>query len=292
MTKGTDKTTVYTPRRRKSGEEPHRVLPRGMLTGFALVVLASVIWYAYPHKRAQYQTLDIPVITADNAPYKFKPDDPGGMDIRHRDSTVFDPLENKSPDKVEKLAPPAEKPMSRDKAVALARAQDKLPAPAPKTGMEVKTLPDGTEKIVTAPAHKAAPVPAHVEKTPAVKTVKKPAAKAVATPAAKPAPVKTAKETVKKAVAPITPGVAATANGVYIQLGSFRDISAAYREWTKLQKKYPQYLSHLTLRTQRVDLGAKGVYNRLQAGRVSRADAKKICAALKASHSAGCIIVP
>jgi hypothetical protein len=45
------------------------------------------------------------------------------------------------------------------------------------------------------------------------------------------------------------------------------------------------------MRTERVDLGGKGVFNRLQAGRLAEKDAKKLCDALKAAGTSGCIVV-
>ncbi|MBI1215389.1 MAG: hypothetical protein GC185_06185 [Alphaproteobacteria bacterium] len=298
MTQAKDDTSLGTLYARgRPPQEPKRVLPRGMLTFIALAGFAAVIWYAYPREHKAYQDVDIPVITADNTPYKFKPEDPGGMDIRHQDSTVFDPLENKSPDTVEKLRPPAEQPMSKDKAVELARAQD-TPAVEDKParldlGMQMKTLPDGTEKIVTAPEVKpvtATPAHAVSAKRAPPQVIHNAPVKTAAAPIPKPAPVKTAAAD-KTAAAAIKPDATETASGVYIQLGAFRELSAARREWSALQKKFPQYFSNLTMRTERVDLGAKGVYNRLQAGRLSREDAKKICEAMKSVHSAGCIIV-
>lgn len=269
--------------------EPRRVLPKGTLVGLALSLLCLVIWYAYPPKKADVPTADVPVITADKTPYKFKPQDPGGMEVRHQDSTVFDPLENKSPDTVEKLSPQAEQPMNKDKAVAIARAQDKAPVvhTAKTADTRVKTLPDGTEKIITGPAIVSAdragrsvapPRIIHPQGAPV-------AVPAPAQPQEKQASVqKTAPEVAKTAAKTALPA----ASGIYVQLGAFRDEASAKTAWSALLKKYPAALKGLTMNTQRVDLGAKGVLHRLQAGRVTSKDAaQKICAALKT----GCIVV-
>jgi cell division protein FtsN len=281
--------------------EPRRVLPRGALTVMALSVFAVVIWYAYPQNRKAAQEGDVPVITADNAPYRFKPEDPGGMEVRHQDSTVFDPLENKALDKVEKLRPPAEQPMSKDKAVEIVKSQEK-PAADDKPArldlrMQMKTLPDGTEKIITGPSIKTgAAMPKHAVAPPKVfhpaQDAPAPAPKPAV--AANPAPEAKTEAKTKTAAMPlpaVQTSVAATAGGVYVQLGAFRELSAARGEWAKLQKKYPQYFSGLTMRTERVDLGGKGVFNRLQAGRLAEKDAKKLCDALKAAGTSGCIVV-
>jgi hypothetical protein len=78
---------------------------------------------------------------------------------------------------------------------------------------------------------------------------------------------------------------------VYIQLGSYRNTAGASEDWNRLKKKHPGLLGSLEMRTQRVDLGSKGVFNRLQAGTVSETKAKEICETLKSSNPGGCMVV-
>lgn len=52
----------------------------------AIVTLGAVIFFTYP---GEDEVETIPVIQADARPFKIVPDDPGGMQIPHRDSTVF-----------------------------------------------------------------------------------------------------------------------------------------------------------------------------------------------------------
>src|SRR5262245_27712097 len=79
--------------RTRTSMRPKRVLPQGVLTAVALVVFAGVLWYAYPRGAEKYSDMDVPVVKADTSPVKTVPADPGGMEVRHQDSTVFDPLQ-------------------------------------------------------------------------------------------------------------------------------------------------------------------------------------------------------
>ena|SRR3990172_4742561 len=97
-------------------------------------------------------------------------------------------------------------------------------------------------------------------------------------------------EPVKEASKPVSP-VAASGGQIYIQLGSYREIKGAGADWGKLQKKYPELLGKLTMRTEKADLPAKGIYYRLQAGTLSEERAREICDVLKKAGSGGCILV-
>lgn len=262
---------------RRPPETPERVLPKGGLTIVALLAFASIIWYAYPEGEEKYANMDVPVVVAQKDAYKFTPDDPGGMEVRHQDSTVFDPLEKKSTKTVEKLMPTPEEPVNKAE-VLKAEAATKL---EPKLDMQIEKLDTGAEKIIA--------------KTEAVKTQ---TTEAVTKPVAKPVVEKTAVAKPveeKPAEKPATLAAAAKAetNGktVYIQLGSYRNTAGASEDWNRLKKKHPALLGSLEMRTQRVDLGSKGVFNRLQAGKVSEAKAKEICETLKSSNPGGCIVV-
>jgi hypothetical protein len=85
-------------------------------------------------------------------------------------------------------------------------------------------------------------------------------------------------------------GSAIKPGSTYIQLASIGSESAAPKEWAKLQKAHSS-LAGLEYRVQRADLGAKGVFYRIQAGPMSKDSAKGVCASIKASKPGGCIIV-
>ncbi len=333
--------------RMKPSTPTRRVLPRGMLTFTTIFAFAAIVWYAYPRGQERYSDIDIPVIQADKAVYKFKPDDPGGMEVLHQDSTVFNPLEKKSADTVDKVRPQPEEPMVKPQS-SKASPIDKAPQ-----NLGLQAVPH-TEKIISAPEEKPTPVvkkeevkpaekpaaqaakpatapakpvqaaktetpkpaaikiasaePSKGEAVPAIESVKSepltpltaPAsapAKPVATPAAtkvvaapaKPAATAAAKTIAAKPAAAPAKSAVSNPAGVFVQFGAFHDNKGAHEEWTSLQKKFPDLLKNLTMRTS-VNIGPKGELTRLQAGRMTEARAKEICDKLKAGK-AGCMIV-
>ncbi len=271
--------------------ENERVLPRGLLATIVIVAFAGILWYAYPESSDNYDAADVPVIKADTAAYKFTPDDPGGMEVRHQDSTVFNPLVKKPTDSVERLLPKPEEPLNKQDAI---QAGDTAPAlkKAEKAGLNLEPAPEdggaGAEKVVDTTAPKSPTLTelatAKTQDTPPAKTDEKTAEKPAET---KPAEKEEAKATPKAEDKKET--ATTTASGFYMQLGAFRDTAKVDAEWSKLQKKFPSSLEGLSKRIEKADLGAKGTWYRLHAGPVAESKARAICASLKAD-GAGCIV--
>lgn len=271
--------------RMRTPPEPRRLLPKGVLTGITLFAFTAIIWYAYPRGQEKFSGLDIPTISADKSVYKFKPENPGGMEVPHQDSTVFDPIDNRSADaaRVEKLGAPPEEPVDKDAAISTAPIDKKME----KLNLESQlTTPvsEDTEKVIA---------PVAEEEAPAV-TEEKPAAVKETKPAEKPKAAKVEKTETKPAAKPVEKPAAAVApaagGGNFIQLGSYKDIAAAKADWAVLQRKFPQTLGKMKMRTQRVDIPGKGTFNRLQAGASSPARAAEVCKLLKGSGTS-CIVV-
>jgi hypothetical protein len=258
--------------RTRQAPEPKRMFPPGLLTIAAVAVLGGIIWYAYPRGAEKYASVDIPVVKADTSPIKAEPIDPGGMEVRHQDSTVFDPLEKKAGTEVEKLQPKPEEPL--DKAEVIKDITAVAPQMASKDmDLQMKEAGDSPEKTAAKTDEKVAEVkPAAVKAVEAEKHAVVPAAMAAA------------KETPKvKIIAP--------AGHSYIQLGAYRDTAGAKKDWEKLGKKYPDLLGSLTMKTQKVNVPGKGLFYRLQAGKVTEVAAKDICDTIRKSHTGGCILV-
>jgi hypothetical protein len=349
--------------RMKPSTPPRRVLPKGALTFTTLFAFVAILWYAYPRGQERYSDIDIPVITADKAVYKFKPDDPGGMEVLHQDSTVFDPLEKKSDDTVQKVRPKPEEPMVKPEAAKSAPI-DKTPHE-----LELKEVSHGSEKIISAPEPapvkkeepkveaKAAPVaikPVETAKTEAKSALLK--TEATKTAATKPSTAKTqiaktdplkgeavpaiesvnaepldapfadkpvlqtaaalnaaksdtklmaapteakpviAKVETKPVAAPVKaeakpavkPAVSPSSN-VTVQFGAYRENKGAQEQWHVLQKKFPELMKGLVMRTT-IASGKKGALTHLQAGNIPMARAKEICSKLEAGKEA-CMIV-
>jgi cell division protein FtsN len=312
--------------RMKPGVEPRRVLPKGLLTVVTLLSFIAIIWYAYPTGQEKFAGKDIPLIAADKTAYKFKPEDPGGMEVPHQDSTVFAPLEKGGEKTVEKLRPAPEEPMDKD---ALIQPMKKPPidtAPKALALTPLQEVPEKVEALVSPPQSqletpKPQPKPDTAKPDTAKKDDKKtdakPEVKAEAKPAVKPEMAKT--ETAKPAapkpaqkaetkpsvvavetqpLAPLAPATPApqVANtppakgGVYIQLGAYRDLAGAKDDWVQLQKKYTE-LKGLSMHTEVVKIAGKGTLTRLQAGKVAEARAKEICSLMKARGNSGCMVV-
>jgi cell division protein FtsN len=223
--------------------EPERKMPKGFLTAVTIAAFVGIVWYAYPQGQEKYTHVDVPVIAADMAPYKSTPGDPGGMEVPHQDSTVFDTLDKKSIGKPEKLLPKQEEPVDKKKlGIVSGKAQMKLD---PETKPVVPMAEVKEEDVRTV-------------------AVKKQAEKPEAAPVA--------------------------AAAVYIQLGAYKSEADAKNDWARLQKKHVDALKGLSMRLEKADLGAKGVFYRLQAGTPALARAKEICATLQ-SNKAACIVV-
>jgi hypothetical protein len=252
--------------------EPKRFLPPGALTTIMLLSLLGIIWYAYPRGADKYTDVDVPVVKADTTPIKALPDDPGGMEIRHQDSTVFDPLEKNSAAEVEKLLPAPEEPLVRDRMTKADEPVKPTETPVkmePKLNLELqmKDAGSGTEKVVPVQP----PTPASAMAKPAAPAKPAPAAVAASVP-------------VPASATPVVAGQ------FKIQLGSYRDMEGAEKDWKRLQKKYPDFFMKQEMKTVQVDLPGKGIYHRLFAVNLPQERAHDVCAVLQIDSPGGCIV--
>ena len=83
-------------RRKKAAKPSSDSAPKSRWLGLAgalgsIILLGVVIGLAYPRDGQKGQDA-VPVIRADQQAFKTLPDDPGGMDVPHQDSTVFSSL--------------------------------------------------------------------------------------------------------------------------------------------------------------------------------------------------------
>ncbi|HEY1096273.1 MAG TPA: SPOR domain-containing protein [Alphaproteobacteria bacterium] len=140
-----------------------------------------------------------------------------------------------------------------------------------------KTIPAKAEAKTAAP--KVATTTVKTEEIAAA-----PAAKPVTTTATTPAKM--------NAVAPAapTPAPVATGGSSKVQLGAFKDEAAARAAWVQFQKQYAPHLNGITPNYARADLGAKGVFYRVQGVNLSKAQAQSICQSINSQKSGACII--
>lgn len=282
-----------------------------LVTGAAF---AGIIIATYPD--SQQGDENIPVITADASPLREVPADPGGMDVAHEDSTVYSSIRSAGLQE----AAPIENLLAEEKPVDMqtAFASEDVTAEPPSADalQSTGTAPPSEMADARTPTEEAGQVPPVQI---AEKPVDAPAGTADAKPALAPAAnspetlayVRSVLDQKEKDSAPTevaaaqpenldsiepTAGASATAaaaikpGNYYVQLASISSESAAPKEWVKLQKTYSA-LSDAKYRVQRADLGAKGIFYRIQAGPMSKDSAKSICDAVKAQKPGGCIIV-
>lgn len=138
------------------------------------------------------------------------------------------------------------------------------PAAAPEVGVEAK--PETETKIEA----KAEVEPKAESKTDKQTTASPPV------PKAKPAAPEGAAE----------PAPADAAVAAVLHLSSLRSEEAAKRQWSDLQRSFPEPLGGLQAQFTRTELGEKGTFYRVLAGPLpSRDAASEVCAALKAKDS-------
>jgi hypothetical protein len=295
----------------------------------AVVALSGVIWASYPTQNPLTADGGMPIIRADQTAYKVVPEDRGGMLIAHRDSTVFDAM--RAPEagnqRVENLLDDTpEKPM--DRAALFAGLKTDLAEPKIEKGPQVARMGDLTQDRPLTEAErrdqaaernkdmleeKAPPLPGSAPEVPA--TVAKDVLEApevkpavTAEPEAEPETSKPSKglqekpalspkpvvaEKPSKPEAKPAPAALAVKTGVgkaYVQVASVPSEGQVKSEWGVVSGKLPM-LQGLPYRTQRADLGAKGVFHRIQVGPMSGDDAAKLCAAIKVKKPGGCLVV-
>lgn len=245
-----------------------------------MILFSAIIWIAYPEESERTEITSLPVVQADATPYKAQPDDPGGINIPHQDNEMFTLLEPASGGDgttqavVEQLLPLPEEPVDRQKILDSAPVAD-AENPIRQIGNATEQTPENPKAvIVQMPA--TDPVAEHEK---AVEELEVATAEPVTTKADK---------AVKERSAP---AAATVKQGEYmVQLGSVGSEDGAKQEWKRLQKKVSS-LKDLDLSIQRADLGAKGVYYRVRAGSLAKADAERICADVTARNAGGCIVV-
>lgn len=269
-------------------EEYENSLLRWMSIGFVICAVGGFValaWYAYQNSIQPISEEEIPLVEAEERPFKEVPEDPGGWQFDHQDKSVYNQLaggEEKERPVAERLLPAPEEPVQRPPVEELlANGLSPEPVREAQPGGEVVLAP--TDSKPSQPVQEdAEPAPEPeteieteqlVETKPAATPTDKPAAPAVTPAPAKTQPVQT------------TPGQ------FLVQLGSFRANADAEAAWSRIAKAHSARLSGHGHVVERADLGAKGVYYRLQYGPFNDdATAKNICEYLQQNKQA-CLVV-
>ncbi|MEC7703399.1 MAG: SPOR domain-containing protein [Pseudomonadota bacterium] len=267
----------------------------------AVVIVSALMWYSNTQK-----TDTVPIIRGDHSPIKERPDERGGMDIAHSDSTIYDSIRNEnSKQRVENLLAENQnaRPQSREELFAGLKTQNTTPQSEDiKYTQELKDDEGVNSRIAGAvPIDEERPAPVAEKEAPTVTTVTH------ATPTARPAQVKESSKNTKnefktllaevqglnttpiqerKANKPSTPPQGTH----YVQLGSLSSNESAQKHWQNRLKEFPDLLAGMKLRIQTAEITGKGTYYRVQAGEVSKSHAAEICSKINAKHAQSCIV--
>jgi cell division septation protein DedD len=231
---------------------------RGLVTSLAaavMVLCAGGLWIAHM-VASRDGAEDVPLLHAETDPVKVKPADPGGMDIPNQNrSYVFDQGSAQPP---EHLMPPPETP---------------LPRPSPAQ--------------IPAPATPAFPPPEQADSSLPVA----PSASAAETSPAPPVAALAVPRPPQTAALPPASPAATPGKGYRLQIAAVKTQDAAKEEWDRIRRQNSDILGSLSFIADRVDLGDRGVFYRVQAGPITDAqEGDRICTMLR-QRNVGCILV-
>ncbi|MBT4006997.1 MAG: hypothetical protein HOM66_03175 [Rhodospirillales bacterium] len=265
--------------REQSSSQPAPL--RNKMLGIAAAVaavtgFAGIAWYATNQGQKDSATT-VPIIQADKAAIKIRPEKPGGLKIPNRDKQVFARINPDGATKnVERLMPPPEKPMAKPAAPAPAMAETES---TPPVGPLVPEKPE------------MRPKPAAPQKAPEIKASPAPAPKTVVKVAAKPVKPAVKKLALKKPAKPAAKTKIMPKGAFQIQLSAVRSSKGAKALAKRTRTAHNKILGNVKIFIVRANLGKRGTYYRLRAGPFStRAKAAAVCGKL-AARKASCIVV-
>ena len=224
------------------------------------LVVGGVYWLKQRAGGAGTSATDPTLIAAQPGPYKTKPADAGGMQVKGQGDSSYAASEGADPNAKIDLSAIPEAPIAKGKPAAQGSAWVKPGEPA-KTAAAPAQMPAKPAEVAV-----AKPAPVVVKPAPAPPAPAKPVP-------AKPAPVETA-----QASAPIAGGT--------IQLGALDSQAKAEAAWKSLSGRYA-YLGALTHSVVKTDVGGK-TYYRLRAS--AGGQASSVCSKLKVAGEA-CTVV-
>ncbi|NUB21533.1 SPOR domain-containing protein, partial [Azospirillum formosense] len=144
------------------GTPPQRGGRRGLLgLGLAvvgIVAFAGAIVVVYGGKGQSTPDGGPPLLMADSAPTKARPEQPGGMEVPHQDKLVYERLNDRgSKSQIERLLPPPEEPLPRPVVAPQVPPSPTLPE-APAVA-QLPPPPPGSTTTVPRQDGEAAPPP-------------------------------------------------------------------------------------------------------------------------------------
>ena len=231
-----------------------------------VLIFTGVVWNTY-RQGVRPSEGGLPVIAANDAPYKRSPDERGGVEVGGQDKAYYDSMDGLGDPAMQKAA--ARNPIDirrRDQVLAGGPSQSDSEAASnelPPITYAEDAAPSQDEPIQIANMR---PIPERV--APEIVDVEEESMPAL----------------------PVTSRFAAS--GAYqVQLSALRSRDAAQSAWAGFQRTAPDLFMGANLDIQRADLGAKGVFYRLRVGSFpDREAAKGFCADVKAAGK-DCMVV-
>ena len=287
----------------------------------SIAVFCTVVWVAYNKGVDQGAHRLPPLVQADPTPAKVPPEKPGGLEVPHQDRLIYGQLSGKpQAQSVEQLLPPPEEPVdmtrpSQTEPPASASVAefdpeaitDPVAPPVQAKVVEARPLPDSPlpaapnaptrvdAAITSMPAGGPTPlVPGSVASAAMPASAGPPSAMPGAvggvSPWANPDAMPTGPA--RDQVAALEPPRAGVGGSTYfVQLGAVRNQAEAQAEWKRISQRMPDVLGGQQPVARRADLGAKGIYYRLQTGPFpDRSSAIRACEQIR-TRGQGCLVV-
>jgi cell division septation protein DedD len=246
-------------------------------------------WYYFTGKPVNDDGSYVPIIRANLDPVKVRPAKPGGMEVPNQDKLVYERLQGgRAKPRVERLLPPAEKPLPPPVLNIETAAGTPEPGPKSKPGKQAAAKAGGEGKA-SSPA--SAKPKLSVATAPSKPLAKTPTTKDVLAARKPPLPenMGPAAATTKGAADRGRPG---DGEAYRVQLAAVRSLDRVNGEWERLRGKNKDLLGTLSLTVSKTDLGPKkGIFYRLRVGPlVDEIKARDLCRKL-AARKVGCLIV-
>lgn len=320
--------------------------PSRIVGGLALILLAlaGFLWLGGAEDGYD-DSRPVPLIQADARPFKTVPEDRGGMDVPHQDSTVFNVLNsdtgnapsvadaqvrvlkdedfededgqvskarlfagfNTTLAREDEESDPEPESLFPAKS-STGRADSGVPATIQKQGetvivrADVPAAPEETDDLPVigrggTPEHSLKETKTALPVVPVTPPKKTPEPK----PVASPRPVKSSTPKVAKSSAntaaktepsagAATKAAAKAGQNYYVQVGSVKSLDGAKGEWKRLRAAFSDALGSSDVRYNRADLGARGVFFRIQAGPMSKDQAQAACDKIQSKKPGACLV--
>lgn len=258
----------------------------GVLGALAVLVLAGTAVVVAYHRGVESGAHRVPpLVQAEPGPTKVAPEEPGGMAVPHQDRLIYDRMAGKdAKEPVEQLLPGPEEPVETPKP---AESPNLTPVPAPAVGAPTPLAPPAGQATTASGPNTPPQIGPRLSDL--LKHTPKQPADATPSPNVPPGTGEGPRVAALEQPAPTTPR---GGSGLFFaQLGSVRNDGAANAEWVRLTKRMPDLLGSRGMSLQRADLGAKGVFYRMQTGPFAdRSGAQRLCDQVKA-RGQGCMVV-